>query len=116
MVDERFTAGGQIVAVNEVQRLQADVDSAVEAPLTVHQNKRSSADSFLVVRPQRQIRGPGHGDTGSRLCMPQFLAEARLVLVSAEVAARVEGGWGRPRPAAPLFMADVFTGCATWRS
>ncbi|MET9819954.1 hypothetical protein [Streptomyces sp. NPDC006355] len=78
MVDERLTAGGQIVADNEVQSLQADVDGTVEPALTVDQDMGGVADPVFVVGPQREIGGSRHGDACDQLSLAQFLAEAGL--------------------------------------
>ncbi|OQQ13110.1 hypothetical protein B0675_39460 [Streptomyces sp. M41(2017)] len=101
VVYERFTAGGQVVADDEVQGIQADMDGAAEAALAVDEDVFGLADPLIVVRPQGEIGRAGDRDTRGKLRLAQLLAETSLVLVAAEVAARIEGSGGdliQPQP------------------
>ncbi|MFF2993173.1 hypothetical protein ACFVTC_01135 [Streptomyces sp. NPDC057950] len=95
----RIQAG--VVADNEVEGVPADMDGAAEAAFAVEQDVDGLADPLGVVRPQNEEGGAGHSDARGELSLAQFLAEARPVLVGAEVATRVERSGGdvvRPQP------------------
>ncbi len=94
VIDELFARDGQVIANNEVQRVQPHVDAAVIPALAVDQDVLGRPDPVFVVGPQGQVGISGDSHAGGQLRLTEFLTEPGLVLVGPEVAPGIEGGGG----------------------